>query len=74
MLRVVGVVARCSLAIALIAAALATPTLGFGACEYYEGRTFYGVIESDWLMAAALLGGGACAAVAIRLLRSAAGR
>lgn len=60
-------------ALLLVAAVLSLP-LGFGASEYYEGRTFLGVIESDWLMAAALLGGGACVAGSVRLLRAAFAR
>ena len=67
--RVFEVIARSAGAAVLVAAAWCTPMLGLSACEYYEGRRFFGMVESDWLMAAALLGGGACLIAAARLLR-----
>lgn len=74
MARLAGVVIRCAFAAVLLVAALLSPLLGIGGCEYYEGRVFLGVVQSDWLMGAALLGGGACAAGAVQLVRAAFGR
>jgi len=56
----------------LVVTALLSPFLGFGASEYYEGRTFLWVVASDWLMAAGLLAGATCLATAARLVWSVA--
>ena len=65
-IRVVG---RWALAVVLIVVAVLSPFLGFGSAEYYEGRTFLWVLESDWLVAAGLLAGVASAAAGVRLVR-----